>query len=303
MNKKIINLHATQCPICNSTKNFDVIYTANFKVSDFNVQTFSARRLPDKIHYRLVKCRHDNLVRSNPILDIKQLNQLYQKSQLTYGLSIPNLIRSYYQALLPVLNRLNKQAKILEIGCGNGFLLNYLYQQGFTNVWGVEPSQAAVKRAFPKVKKHLINKPFSVQPFKPSSFDFIFFMQTLDHIPEPNQLLKDCRSLLKKGGFILTFNHDVNSLSAKLLKEKSPIIDIEHTHLYDQQTARKLFEHHNFKILNCYSPVNWITLRYLFQLLPMNKTLKQKLLQLKISGLDSISFPLKLGNLCLIAQK
>jgi len=303
MTKKLPLLHTTRCPLCDSINNFDILYPANFKLSDFNTKTFSARRLPDKIHYRLVKCRRDGLVRSNPILNIDQLNRLYQKSRLTYESTLPNLIRSYFQILQPVLNQLHKKAAILEIGCGNGFMLNQLYQQGFSNVWGVEPSRAAVKIAPASIKKKIKIQPFRASLFKPQTFDLIYFFQTLDHLPQPNQLLRDCRILLKKGGYILTFNHDISSLSARLLKEKSPIIDIEHTHLYDQATAQQLFARHHFKIINCYSPVNWISLRYLLHLWPINKSLKQQLLRLEWSWLDKIVVPLRLGNLCLIAQK
>jgi 2-polyprenyl-3-methyl-5-hydroxy-6-metoxy-1,4-benzoquinol methylase len=303
MSKNKIKLQLTKCPICQSTDDYQVVYEANFKLSDFNVATFSARRLPDKIHYRLVKCKHDGLVRSNPIIEIKQLDSLYQKSQLTYESSIPNLVRSYYQALVPVLNQLNKSAQILEIGCGNGFMLNHLSHKGYKNVWGVEPSHTAAKQANSKLKKRIIAQPFSAKLFQPNSFDLIFLFQTLDHLPQPDQFLADCYQLLKKNGRILTFNHDINSISAKILGEKSPIIDIEHTHLYSQSSVQKLFQSQGFLINRCYSPMNWISLRYLIHLLPINVTIKQKLLSLKVKFFDEIVFPLKLGNLCLIAQK
>ena len=65
------------CPICNTRYQYSVIYKKNFNLSDFNQKVFSARRLPDKIHYQIVKCKKCGLVRSNPVVNTSMLNQLY----------------------------------------------------------------------------------------------------------------------------------------------------------------------------------------------------------------------------------
>ena len=49
------------------------------------------------------------------------------------------------------------------------------------------------------------------------------------------------------GGVVLSLNHNVEAFSARLLKERSPIIDIEHTHLYSPSTQRMLFEEAGFE--------------------------------------------------------
>jgi len=75
-----IKLKQVRCAICKSDKNYRILYKKNFKLSDLNINTFSARRLPDKIHYQMVKCDRCGLVRSTPVIDIKYLSQLYKKS-------------------------------------------------------------------------------------------------------------------------------------------------------------------------------------------------------------------------------
>ncbi len=47
----------TKCAICN-IDNSKELFEANFKLSDFNKKTFSARRIPDRIHFRIVKCKN-----------------------------------------------------------------------------------------------------------------------------------------------------------------------------------------------------------------------------------------------------
>lgn len=297
-----IKLKNVRCAICGFGNNYKILHKKNFEISDLNVNIFSARRLPDKIHYQLVKCNLCGLVRSTPIVDIKYLSQLYKKSFLTYNNEINNLITSYINSVKPILNKLPKNAKILEIGCGNGFLLKAIYDLGYKDVYGIEPSADAVSKSSPKIKKNIITDIFQPDLLNKESFDFIFFFQTFDHIPEPNKFLKECYRLLKKNGHILAFNHNIDSFSSKLLGEKSPIIDIEHTFLYSYKTIKKILEKNKFIVNKIYSPNNVISIKHLFWLLPIPNNVKQKIVKSNIKILDK-KINIKLGNICIEGQK
>ncbi|KKP59946.1 MAG: Methyltransferase type 11 [Candidatus Gottesmanbacteria bacterium GW2011_GWA1_34_13] len=290
------------CPICNTRYQYSVIYKKNFNLSDFNQKVFSARRLPDKIHYQIVKCKKCGLVRSNPVVNTSMLNQLYRVSKLNYSEEIDNLIETYLMHLYPILNKINKNDNILEIGCGSGFILHVLYKKGFKNVYGVEPSIDAVSKANKLIQKNIANEPLSSKSFPGRKFKLIFIYQTLDHIPNPNTFIKNCYNLLDRGGYILTFNHNIDSFSSKLLKEKSPIIDIEHTYFYSPDTINKLFQKNKFLILKVYSPINIISIKYLIWLVPLPKIIKSTILMSKLAIFNN-KINIKLGNLCLIAQK
>lgn len=290
----------TTCAICGSYNDYTVIYKANFEDADLNSEVFSARRLPDGSHYRIVKCNNDDLIRSNPILEPLRISKLYKNSKFTYEKEINNLERTYLEALQPVLKNINKINNILEIGCGDGFILKRLHQMGFKNCYGVEPSVKAVAKADKRVRPNIIVDILKPGTFKKIKFKFIFFFQTLDHIPNPGKFLKDCYRLLDKDGYILAFNHNIESLSSKLLGEKSPIIDIEHTFLFSPDTIKKLFKKYHLQPINIYSPINTISLKYLIWLLPLPKLIKRGLL---LSTPPSTNLGLKLGNLCIIAMK
>ena len=51
-----IDLVPTRCAICGAEGNAVELYPANLDFEAFNPSVFSARRLPDRIHYRMVKC-------------------------------------------------------------------------------------------------------------------------------------------------------------------------------------------------------------------------------------------------------
>lgn len=297
-----IKYKKTKCPICNTLNNYEILYKRNFKDSDLNKKIFSARRLPDRKHYQIVKCLKCGLVRSNPISNSKLLEKLYQKSILTYDDEINNLIDTYFESLKPILKKLPKAANILEVGCGNGFVLEKIYQSGYKNVFGVEPSINAVNKAPKNIKTKIMVNMFKSNLFPKNKFDLIFLFQTLDHISNPNEFIKECHRITKQGGYFLAFNHDIESLSAKILKEKSPIIDIEHTVLYSPRTAKIIFERNGYHINSVYSPTNILSLKHLFWLLPMSSYFKHKIIK-SSSSLLKHKIKLKLGNLCLVAQK
>jgi SAM-dependent methyltransferase len=120
------------------------MYPANFDIQSLTPEMFSARRLPDRIHYRLVMCKRCGLVRFNPIAPYDFLAQLYQQSAFTYSEEIGNLRKTYGNSLSQLSAYGAHKLSLLEIGCGNGFFLEEALTQGYLHVQGVEPSQGAV---------------------------------------------------------------------------------------------------------------------------------------------------------------
>jgi SAM-dependent methyltransferase len=291
----------TSCVLCGNKNNYSVLYKKNIPPGSFSKKVFSARRTPDKIHYRMVKCNNDGQVRSHPIIKPSVLYSLYRKSGFTYQDEIPNLTATYVKALLPTLKKLGKKARVLEVGCGNGFVLSELYKRGYKNVFGIDPSIDAKDAASTIIKKRIQLGILHNRSYKKESFNLICLFQTLDHIPNPAAFIKLCKSYLAPGGYLIAFNHDVESFSARLLGERSPIIDIEHIYLFSKKTVQVLFENSGFLVSKVYSPWNTLSLSHLIHLLPLPKAFKR--IGQSFKRLTSLSISIPLGNLCIIAQK
>jgi SAM-dependent methyltransferase len=294
------------CAICEKN-NYQILYPENFEIKKINERVFSARRLPDKIHYRIVKCRKCGLVYSNPILEYEKIEGLYKKSFTSYDEHIENLKLTYgfyLKELKKYIVGNRHVCSLLEIGCGNGFFLEEALNQGYKNVWGVEPGKKSVDKAKKIVKKNIIVDIFRPGLFKKNFFDVVCCFQTFDHIPDPNGFLKECYSVLKKRGLVLFLNHDASSISAKIMGERSPIIDIEHTYLFDKKTMEKMFKKHNFKVIEIKDATNIHHLSHWLDLFPLSKSVKLILLNiLKALHLDKIKIKLNPGNIVLVAIK
>ena len=151
-----VQLHPTRCAICKTEGNATELYPANFEPDAFNPEVFSARRLPDRIHYRMVKCNTCGLVRSDPVAETAKLTELYQKSSFDYGDEVANLRFTYRRYLDRVCSLGARKGCLLEIGCGNGFFLEEAKARGFSSVHGVEPSAEAFAKAAPGVRNQIV---------------------------------------------------------------------------------------------------------------------------------------------------
>lgn len=293
-----------ECAICAGQGEYKVLYQERFNLQDLNEDTYSARRSPDTNHYKVVRCKKCGLVFSTPILDTEEIEKLYRRSKFTYQSITDGLKKTYGFYLKKLENLVPGKENLLEIGCGNGFFLEKALEMGYKNVYGIEPSSEAVKSSPPGIAKNIINDVFGPGYYKESFFDVICMFQTLDHIIDPNEFIKQCRFYLKDGGIILCITHNIDALTSKLLGEKCPMIDIEHIYLFNRKTLRKIFIKHDFDVVNVFDVVNSFPLRYYIQLLPLPKGIKSAgnglLTKLKMSN---ITLTMRLGNIGIIARK
>ncbi len=301
---RVADLRSTQCAICGTHDEADEVYPANFDPEAFNVEVFSARRLPDRIRYRLVRCRTCGLVRSDPIADPEVLARLYTESTFTYDSEVPSLRATYGRYLAKLEQFSVNKGAILEIGCGNGFFLEEARAQGYTDVRGVEPSIAAIEKADPTIGPHIVRDIMRPGLFAPETFDVICIFQVFDHLPDPGETLDACFHALKPDGLILCLNHNVEAISARILKERSPIIDIEHTYLYSPATISRIFIDHRFSVLHVGSVRNTYPFHYLARLAPLPDGVKHRVLDaLRWRKVGQIPLSVPLGNLYCVAQK
>jgi SAM-dependent methyltransferase len=292
----------TACAICGTTGNADELYPPTYDDDSFNARVFSARRVPDKIHYRMVRCRKCGLVRSDPAADQAVLSQLYERSSFDYAAEVPNL-RLTYGRYLARARKLSRGRSFLEIGCGSGFMLEEALAQGYENVRGVEPSHSAIAAASPSVRDRIVPGIMSADLFEPGEFDTVCMFQVFDHLPDPGALLDQVHRVLSARGTLLCFNHNVQSLSARILGERSPIIDIEHCYLYSPRTMGRVLQRHGFDVVEAGGAFNTVSLRHLLHLLPTPAWMKRGLLwAADLTRAGRLPLRLPLGNLHVIGR-
>src|SRR5262245_38693340 len=87
-----------------------------------------------------------------------------------------------------------KPGTALEVGCGNGFMLDVLRQQGW-QVLGTERTEESASYARSVLGLQVITGGLEALP-KGLRFDLIILFQVLEHIADPLALLEQCARLL-----------------------------------------------------------------------------------------------------------
>ena len=297
-------LQATRCAICGTEGNATELFPSTLTPKAFDARTFSARRLPDRVHYRMVKCNECGLVRADPAADSAEVAGLYARSTFDYGTEVANLQRTYGRYLGKLDRHGAQHDGLVEVGCGNGFFLEEALRRGYRNVRGIEPSHDAIESASPSVKPLIIEDMLRPGAVPDQSAGVACLFHVFDHLPDPGAALDELHRILKPGGLALILNHDVDAPSAKALGEKSPIVDVEHYYLYSRATLGKLAEAHGFEVVESGSVWNDYSAGYVARLLPLPGGVKSGLQGLlKSTRLAKPKVRVPLGNLYVVARR
>lgn len=297
-------LKPTRCAICSTLGQASELFPSTVTADAFDARHFSARRLPDRVHYRMVRCNRCGLVRSDPAADPASVARLYQRSTFDYEAEVPNLRRTYGRYLEKLDRHGMQRDGLVEIGCGNGFFLEEALSRGYTGVRGIEPSREAIKSASDAVRPLILNDILRPGVLPDSSVSVACLFHVFDHLPEPARALDELHRVIRPGGLALLLNHDAGSLSAKVLRERSPIVDVEHFYLYSRKTLGKLVRAHGFDVMESGSVWNDYTLGYMARLLPLPRGIKGGMLRLLAwSRTGSLRVRLPLGNLYVVARR
>lgn len=86
---------------------------------------------------------------------------------------------------------------LVDVGCGDGVALSFLYQKGF-KCFGVDPEETGVRMAL----KHGIRGEFFIETCekfagREMSFDYLFSMNTIEHMEDPQALVEVVRRINK----------------------------------------------------------------------------------------------------------
>jgi SAM-dependent methyltransferase len=118
---------------------------------------------------------------------------------------IQKLGDEYFDIITPQM--LNGSTSVLEVGCGSGRFLKYLSDKaGF--IVGVDPSHAvfaADKLLGPKENVVLVKASANDLPFSNETFNFVYSIGVLHHIPDTLKAMQACVDKVKKGGYFFTY--------------------------------------------------------------------------------------------------
>jgi len=277
---KRLKLKKRSCPVCNSNKKTKILNIYNWKKMDSNGKIFT-------IDKKYCLCSNCNLVYTNPTVDPKIFDKLYTNSVVGSFFNHKNskniLKLDKFDQL--VGKYLDKNKKVLEIGCGSGVLLKHLnkkYKIKNLNLLGLEPSKEIFKTFKSNKNFKIVNK-FLDKFVTKKKFDLIIMDNVFEHFEYPKESLKKIFHLLSKSGIIYIAIPDTENIKTI---QNDPF---NHTCNYNYNNINILLNNSKFKILNkkqSFQQINLVAKKSLnsYKKFKVEKKFKKKL-NLKINSI------------------
>lgn len=173
------------------------------------------------------------------------------------------LINNFYNYLVSTIKDLELNS-ILDVGCGEGFTLNKLSNEGIgKNLEGVDFLQTAIdlgKKAHPKLTLKQGNI-YDLE-YKNDSFDLVMATEVLEHLDDPRKGLKELIRVSKKYILLSVPNEPffigANFLRGKNLKRWGN--DIEHIQHWNSIGFKKFVKKEGLRIVSSRYPFPWTML-------------------------------------------
>ncbi len=200
--------------------------------------------------FSFVKCGRCGLVRIDPRPTPEELSRFYPQENWprlqaagdplgAWILGVPwrQLMRSRAAAIRAVVPG---PARLLEIGCGDGYFLRYMHESGW-EVEGIEPARPAVEFARERLGVGVHCGRLEELSLRERAYDVIYMHHVFEHLASPLETLRCLRPLLAEGGWLYLAVPNWRSLDRKIFGAcwvglKPP----QHLFVYDRATLQSL---------------------------------------------------------------
>jgi 2-polyprenyl-3-methyl-5-hydroxy-6-metoxy-1,4-benzoquinol methylase len=161
----------------------------------------------------------------------------------------------------PLVAMLNKDTNrcILDLGCGNGGVANYLISQGF-NVYGIDASESGIAIAREQNPDRFFIQDLSTgdlpDEIKGLTFDTIISTEVIEHLYDPYKFIEFCQKILAetKGDIILStpYHGYLKNLLLSIFNKwdghYDPLWQGGHIKFWSVKTLTRLLNQYNFKV-------------------------------------------------------
>lgn len=284
------------CPICGDSGT--LAYEARIipeLIGDF---TYASRKAPELMHYEYRACPNCDLLFTSSLPDRSSLLSAYEAAAFDASIESTFAAETYLGAIKRVLR--SPITSVLDVGCGDGEFLLACRNSGISRIAGIEPSSAASGAADESIASVIVGGGYEEYVCE-ESFDLVTLFQTIEHIDDPMGFLQRAKSLARPGGYVAIACHDFQAPVNRLLKDKSPIFDIEHLQIFSKRAIEAAMTAAGLKVVSIRAYSNTYPISYWMRLSPVSEGIKNSSIVRK-SFLGRLPMRAPIGNLMAIAQ-
>lgn len=189
----------------------------------------------------IMKCSSCGLIFNAVMPSEQELAMIYTEEYYKSG---DSLVRGYSNYLedrsnitetatrrIKDIEKFKSGGSLLDVGCAFGFFLDVARERGWTTT-GVEISQFAAEYAARELQLNVINHNIESWECQAMAYDVITMWDLVEHLRDPLGTLQKLASALKEDGILVLSTPDIDSLPAKVMKEKWLGWKLQNEHLY-----------------------------------------------------------------------
>jgi len=209
-----------------------------------------------KYHFPYLRCPHCFLVYVSPRPKLKYIEEQYKKGRFTHAFRDIYLPSAQYRMATIFRERVEdiimprvRSGRLLDIGCSSGHFLKVAYEHNF-DIYGIEPNPDMAKFAseelrLPNIKCGILKD----DTYPGEYFDVITLWDVLEHVLNPNELLRLVFSFLKQDGWVFAYTENLDSFNFFITGSDSEMFAPDvHLRHYTPNTFRAQFEKAGFLV-------------------------------------------------------
>lgn len=204
-------------------------------------------------HWRLLlKCKFCGFIKAQSsffkINSLKIYNKSYfeQDDYLNY-LKEKKALQENFTNRLKIIRKYKKKGKLLDIGCAYGYFLEIAAKHFDSE--GIDLNKETIQHVTKAHNIKAIYKDFLKTKFIKNSYDVVCMFDVIEHLKKPREYISKIHSLLKHDGLLVIETGNIDSVLAKIQKDKWRLVKPPlHLHYFSKESIFKLLDSNGFKI-------------------------------------------------------
>ena len=201
--------------------------------------------------YQLIQCGHCGASCPNISFSEKSgVSEGLEAEEIQYEMYVETIHRQYdyrknqfgadrYRYIVERLNLDPDKIRLLDVGCGAGYFLSYLKEQG-VQAKGLDANPNTVRYCNER-GLHVESGDVAGEP--DGEYDVIVLFDVLEHLLDPVSVMQEVAKKLKPKGYVVAFTTNIHSVSYELMGHReNTLVTFEHVCFFDSKSFKFLAE-------------------------------------------------------------
>lgn len=294
------------CPACGSREFSILIADAREHSRDLLIDR--ARRYSsasfDRAHGRIVSCMGCGLVFINPRPPAVVVTGAYREAVDPVYLADERAREATMRRLLRLVEKFERRGTLLDVGCAAGYFVKTARGAGWSS-YGVEPAHWLANLGRERFRLDIGACTLREARYPDGRFDVVTFWDTLEHMPEPLDELREANRVVKDGGHLFISFPNIACPLVKIFGRYHWWFTPGHLLYFSRRTLSRMIEKAGFTPVQYHLYFPYYSLGYLAErLAPYSPRLKGAIQSAcRLLHMDRAVIPCYTSQMVLVAVK